>query len=880
MRHIFCILIAVMTLSSIGSGAFAASEAMREDQPTFFRGSQEAVELNVRESAGQIFHASARFNTVFVQYHHVVGRFAKAQLALYGPLDDSEDINAMKQKKIAEQTFQFQDDGQLDDGKWLVLYFKPQEAGTYYWELTNPESRGILGCYARKQSSYTEGHAVVRGTPEYWLDLCSFIGFYDVDTPLALPDEDVEIRRLDEGSRIIWRYWGGFVYDDDHTPKGWDGELCLLRNLGLRNLQPKDDTQVIESLSAVQPFASGDQLLQTEDVEQFALMAQMLRGEEPGALVAYAPFADAATPERLEMLRWLMLWQLDGPLGFSLGGYADYQPMKAGQFRYAHPGYVAARAPQNAQGRLVRLKRELRAWSELGAVIESPPWLDAKGPGILTVLDGDHGPWLPNAATISAQDFAAGRPESLKPFGAIVVAGEVNEAMLARLEDFVRHGGRAVFALQNGETAALPDALNGKLQWNAEIPESPKRLLLHEEYNDPEKWINNTTQYSVTVGKKLAVQNGMLGVAPYGSKADLFYEFMVPQDSHALEVDVDYRAWAQYDIAWIGWAKDGKVFRWLDVPRERGKSNHWRGVFRNGEDLPYEKLYLHFLIMNRERTRPEGDFTGAALEDFQVRAIQDPLYQRRQARLDSRTWTLDGAEPYWTAVSEKVEAIGMIRSQGGMEYPLALKLRQGWRGGVWIVVNAPELLKPADLERCELLDGVLARTLKKYAAPDRRLTTHIGRNYLAAAKALGAEPLMGVEFQAPAPDKKCVVFDVFAHRIVPSEIQGKAARFTDDLPEPYASRLYFIKSAQRPVLLMTDGNLSRAADYGDGEYDAQARTLAFDCAREAWIYSPSAPIAVRNLDGVDLPHNYNVETGLLSIQTAGAYGRVVAQFNQ
>ena len=79
-------------------------------------------------------------------------------------------------------------------------------------------------------------------------------------------------------------------------------------------------------------------------------------------------------------------------------------------------------------------------------------------PDILVVLDGDKGSLPANAAAIHAQDFLDDKPESLKPFQAIVIAGEVQEGMLRRLEKFVAGGGRVVFALpsKSGDMPSNP----------------------------------------------------------------------------------------------------------------------------------------------------------------------------------------------------------------------------------------------------------------------------------------------------------------------------------------------------------------------------------------------------------------------------------------
>ena len=158
------------------------------------------------------------------------------------------------------------------------------------------------------------------------------------------------------------------------------------------------------------------------------------------------------------------------------------------------------------------------------------------------------------------------------------------EVLLSRLNRFVKAGGIVFLSPeQYHEQSIVPFSFPEKhskfLNRVDQFPELKPKLLYHDPYENNQKWKSDSDQHAVYIGKVFKVQNGMLGVGPFGGKADVWYNFPAPKKAEYLEVDLKYRTWGGQDWIRLYWGETIEDRNDAELSIIRKQTNKWESNF-------------------------------------------------------------------------------------------------------------------------------------------------------------------------------------------------------------------------------------------------------------------------------------------------------------
>ncbi|MFC1601207.1 hypothetical protein ACFL34_02535 [Candidatus Sumerlaeota bacterium] len=223
-----CLLTAL--LLSVMLQALAAETWLREETLTYEGGSEFPLVLAGEERAGEFFNAPAGFNRIALQVHYAFGWSTRLDFVLYGPFATDELPDNYTRRSIVKRTLHT-----ISDKTWRQVEFPPQAAGRYFWEISNPETRAKVGCYARRAGDSPLGYAVVKGQAQHWVDLKSTIAYTKKDRPLPLPVAATSAT-TDTMTAAAHEPFLGSVYSLPAPSGKSANELALLRRGGWRSL--------------------------------------------------------------------------------------------------------------------------------------------------------------------------------------------------------------------------------------------------------------------------------------------------------------------------------------------------------------------------------------------------------------------------------------------------------------------------------------------------------------------------------------------------------------------------------------------------------------------------------------------------------------------
>lgn len=246
---------------------------------------------------------------------------------------------------------------------------------------------------------------------------------------------------------------------------------------------------------------------------------------------------------------------------------------------------------------------------------------------------------------------------------------------------------------------------------------------------------------------------------------------------------------------------------------------------------------------------------------------------------------------------------GVLVTNDGRELPLFADLSEG--KGRWILAACSGLFgsKEDAKGRRELLNLALRDTgvqLLDSEAP--YILQSLDKGALLAWRMAGKNAAFAsVPVKAETTLAQPLVFDVFERKIVPFEkLADGSIEWKADLSGANSNKIWLIKDASQPLLICADGTLKYGLKIADGNYseesvekpagfnplawfgaggnkDSKTKRLEFECAEEAWVYAPAAPLEVTSKEG-RVSHQYDSEAKILKISGPGVLSQVTVTF--
>ena len=245
---------------------------------------------------------------------------------------------------------------------------------------------------------------------------------------------------------------------------------------------------------------------------------------------------------------------------------------------------------------------------------------------------------------------------------------------------------------------------------------------------------------------------------------------------------------------------------------------------------------------------------------------------------------------------------GVLVTNDGRELPLFADLPEG--KGRWILAACSGLfgIKEDANKRRELLNLALRETgvqLLDNEAP--YILQSLDKGAVLAWRMAGKNAAFtAIPVKAETTLAQPLVFDVFERKAVPfQKLADGSIEWKADLSGANSNKIWLIKDASKPLLLCADGTLKYGLKIGDGNIteevvkkpasfnplawfgaggkDSKTKRLEFECAEEAWVYAPSAPLEVNSKEG-RVSHQYDSESKVLKISGPGVLSQVTVTF--